>query len=44
MSANDYFPIYVETIAEAFRRVRKIGFKKFGQIKELLDTVESTSC
>jgi hypothetical protein len=41
MSANDYFQIYVEIIAEAFRRVRKIGFKKFSQIKELLDTAES---
>jgi hypothetical protein len=42
MSASDYFQVYVEIIGEALRRVRKIGFKKFSQIKDLLDTVEST--
>jgi hypothetical protein len=42
MSANDYFQVYVEIIGEALRRVRKIGFKKFSQIKDLLETVEST--
>ena len=38
MSSNDYFQVYIDTIAEAFRRVRKIGFKKFSQIKDLIDT------
>jgi hypothetical protein len=42
MSANDYFPAYIEIIAEAFRKIRKIGFKKFNLLKELLDTLEST--
>lgn len=41
MSANDYFQTYIDIIADAFRKVRKIGFKKFSLIKDLLDTVES---
>lgn len=36
----DYFAIYMETIGEALRRVRKIGFKKMGQIRDLLDLAE----
>lgn len=41
MSTQDYFQIYIETISEAFKRARKIGFKKFALVKDLVDTVES---
>ncbi len=39
MSGQDYFQIYIETIADAFKRARKIGFKKFNLVKDLVDTV-----
>jgi hypothetical protein len=39
MSGQDYFQIYIETISDAFKRVRKIGFKKFPLVKDLIDTV-----
>lgn len=39
MSSQDYFQIYIEIIADAFRKVRKVGFKKYNPIKDLLDVV-----
>jgi threonine dehydratase len=39
MSGQDYFQIYIDTIADALKRVRKIGFKKFNLVKDLVDTV-----
>ena len=39
MSSQDYFQIYIETIAEAFRKVRKVNFKKINLVKDLIDTV-----
>ncbi len=42
MSSQDYFQVYIETIAETFRRVKKIGFKKLHLVKDLIETAEST--
>jgi hypothetical protein len=39
MSTHDYFQIYIDIISDAFRRVRKINFKKFFLVKDLIDTV-----
>lgn len=39
MSTQDYFQIYIDIISDAFRKVRKIGFKKSNPLKELLDVV-----
>ena len=39
MSSQDYFQIYIEIIAEAFRKVKKVSFKKFNSIKDLVETV-----
>lgn len=38
MSSQDYFQIYIETISEALRKVRRIGFKKMPLLKDLIDT------
>ena len=40
MSSQDYFQIYIDIIADTFRRVRKVNFKKFSILKDLVDTVE----
>lgn len=39
MSQSDFFNIYIETISDAFKKIRKIGFKKFNLVKDLLDSV-----
>jgi hypothetical protein len=41
MSQIDYFNAYIENLNDAFKKIRKIGFKKFALLKDLLDTVES---
>lgn len=38
MSTVDYFQVYIDIIAEVFRRVKKSGIKKFAQIREIVDT------
>lgn len=38
---DDFFEVYIKIINEAFGKVRRIGFKRFAIIKDLLESLES---
>lgn len=37
MAPNSYFNDYVEILSEALKKIRKIGFKKYQSLKDLVD-------
>ena len=37
MAPDSYFQDYVEILSEALKKIRKIGFKKYNLLKDLID-------
>lgn len=38
MAPNSYFTDYVDILSEALKKIRKIGFKKYSILKDLIET------